>query len=53
MADRADGRRRGEIALIYKDCPNVKRKEIVKCSQFECIVCCITADKTSTYICSV
>ena len=31
-ADRADGRRGGGIALIYKDCLNVKRKEIVKCS---------------------
>ena len=37
-ADRADGRRGGGITLIYKDCLNVKRKEIVKCSQFECIV---------------
>ena len=51
-ANRADGRR-GGIALIYKDCLNVKRQEIVKCSQFECIACFLAAEKTATYICIV
>ena len=34
-ADREDGRRGGGVALIFKQCINVKSKEKVSYSQFE------------------
>ncbi len=44
--DRDDGRRGGGIALIYKQCFNIKQVEIVKNTQFECIMCTFTLNTT-------
>ena len=49
-ADREDGRRGGGVALIFKQCLNVKRKEKVSYSQFECIICSLVINKLSLCI---
>ena len=49
-ADREDGRRGGGVVLIFKQCLNVKRKEKVSYSQFECIICSLVINKLSLCI---
>ena len=51
--DRDDGRRRGGVALIYKESLSIKSKETVKFSQFEFIMCSLIVKNQPTIICVV
>ena len=49
-ADRRDGRQGGGVALAYKQSLNIKCKEPVMCTQFECIICAMTLNNIHTNI---
>ena len=50
MADRRDGRQGGGVVLAYKQSLNIKCKEPVTCTQFECIICAVTLNNIHTNI---
>ena len=49
-ADRAEGRRGGGVALIYKQCLQIKCIERKVSRQFECIICSLTGNHTTLHI---
>ena len=49
-ADRTDGRRGGGVALIYKQCLDIKCNKTVKYAQFEYLLCSIVVNNSSISI---